>query len=103
MKNNSFEMAMNKIVGQAEAERQQEITTQKRRETFGRIRQAAVGLFFVAALAVAFCCRAELQATFTAFITPKPAAPPAGQASAALSGAQQNAATRDSVIAEISK
>ena len=120
MKDNSFEKAMSKIVGQHEAEQQAEIRAQKRSEIFGKVRAAVIFLALAAVLVMTYNFRNEL----TAMILPKPAplfaitgadgtngtnataaAPntPQGQTASALKAAQQNAATRDAIIDSIAK
>ena len=117
MKDNSFEKAMNKIVGQHEAEQQAEIRAHKRSEIFGKVRGVVLFLALGSVLVMTYNFRNEL----TAMILPKPApvfstagadgtnatasAPntPQGQTASALKTAQQNAATRDAIIDSIAK
>jgi hypothetical protein len=101
MKDNSFAMAMEKIVGQAEAEQQHEIHVQKRAEVIGRVRSVFVFLLVATVFVFAFCYREQIQNA----IFPKPSAQQqsGGQTSAALNAAKQNAAARDSVIDSITK
>lgn len=102
MKDNSFENAMNKIVGQHEAEKQEEIRAEKRAVIFGRVRSIFVFLAIATVLVVAYNYREKL----TDLIKGKPVATAdtaEGQTSATLKTAQQNAATRDSVIDSIAK
>ena len=54
MKNNSFDRAMDSIVAQAEAERQQEIKAALRAEWFGRLRSAFILLFVATVLIFAY-------------------------------------------------
>jgi hypothetical protein len=103
MKNNSFAMAMDKIVGQHEAEQKRELQAQQRAVMMSRIRSGFVCLFFAASLSVAYCYRDDLSKTIMPYLSPKPSASRTGQAATALSAAQQNAATRDSVIDQVSK
>jgi len=116
MKDNSFEKAMNKIVGQHEAEQQAEIRAQKRSKIFSQIRGAVVFLALAGVLAVTYIYRDQLSS----MILPKPAplpvvagadadatnaapANPQGQTASVLKTAQQNAATRDAIIDSIAK
>jgi hypothetical protein len=101
MKDISFALAMNKIVGQAEAERKQEIRAHQRAQTLGRVRGVLGFLCLAALLAVAFNYRDKL----TSLIVTKPAAPASatGATATALKGAEDNAAVRDAVIADLGK
>ena len=90
---------MEKIVGQAEAEQQQEIRVQKRAEVVGRVRSIFVFLLIATIVVFAFCYREQIQSA----IFPKPAPQLGGQTSAVLNTAKQNAATRDSVVDPITK
>jgi uncharacterized protein YfaA (DUF2138 family) len=60
MKDNSFEKAMNKIVGQHEAEQQAEIRAQKRSKIFSQVRGAVVFLALAGVLAVTYIYRDQL-------------------------------------------
>jgi hypothetical protein len=101
--NDNFTNAMNRIVGQAEAERQEELRMQKRAafraKIFGHVRGVFVLLFVAALLVGAYNYRDRLTALFAA--KPKPEI--TAQGSASLNAAQKNAATRDNVIAEVTK
>jgi hypothetical protein len=128
MKDNSFENAMNKIVGQHEAEIKQQARAEKRAIIFGRVRGVFIFLIFASLLVAAYNYRAQL----TALIVPKhsakhtalfevitnangeivtntlseEAAAPAtteGKTAAAVNAAQQNATTRDAIIDSIAK
>lgn len=102
MKDNSFAMAMSKIVGEAEAGQQREIRDQRRRQLLGRVCGVFVFLFVATVLLTAFCYRAPLQD----FIFSKPGgkpSPAAGQTSAALKTAQDNASTRDQIVDQTAK
>lgn len=99
MKDNSFALAMEKIVGQAEAEREQEIRAQKRARQMARVRSVFVFMLLLTVAVLAFCYRDKIQSMVFA----KPAKDTGGQTSASLAAANNNAATRDSVINEISK
>src|SRR5882757_2219986 len=101
--NDNFTNAMNKIVGQAEAERHEELRLQKRAafraKIFGQVRGVFFCLFFAALLVGAYNYRDKLTALFAS--KPKPVI--SAQGSASLNAAGQNAATRDKVIADITK
>lgn len=115
MKDNSFENAMNKIVGQHQAEQQAEVRAQKRSKVFGQVRGFVVFLALASVLVVAYNFRAQLSA----MILPKPAllpaastdadgtnaapATPQGQTTSVIKTAQQNASTRDAIIDSIAK
>lgn len=103
MKDSSFTNAMNQIVGQAEAERNEELRLQKRAalraKIFGHIRGVLILLFTAALLVGGYNYRDKLTNLFAS--KPKPVLN--AQGSASLNAAEQNAATRDSVIAEVTK
>jgi hypothetical protein len=105
MKDNSFAMAMEKIVGQAEAEQRQEVRAQRRSQIFSRVR-GVFSLLLVATVAVfVFCYRMELQNLIFSRPAAKQAAgeTAAGGTAAGIKAAQDNAATRDRVVNEITK
>lgn len=105
MKDSSFALAMNKIVGQAEAE------TEAQRKHEARARQRAkifriARLLFAVAFMGALCTFAVThRQKLENFFTPKPAATttPTGTATAAIKKAQQNAVARDSILNSIEK
>ena len=99
MKDNSFALAMEKIVGQAEAEKEREIHAQKRAVKVARARSIFVFMLLLTVAVFAFCYREKIQSMVFA----KPAKDTGGQTSASLAAANKNAATRDSVINEIAK
>ncbi len=121
MKDNSFENAMSKIVGQHEAEVRAEARATKRSQVYGQIRGVVVFLLAAAALVVAYNFRAELKDK----LLPKHAAvaaevivttnadgtvttvtnssTPEGKTVNIVNTAQQNAATRDAIIDQIAK
>ena len=99
MKDNSFAMAMEKIVGQAEAEKQQEIRDQRRAEVFGRARSIFVFLLVATIGVFVFCYREQIQDK----IFSKPSLLGTGKVAAQLNAARKNAAQRDVVIDSISK
>ena len=99
MKDNSFALAMGKIIDQAEAEQQQEARGQRRRQTFGRARGIFVFLFGATILVFAFCYRGELQNLLFA----KTSAPSGGATASALKAARDNAAIRDGVVSDTAK
>ena len=109
MKDNSFERAMNQIVGQAEAEQERELQLQRRRQLFGRIRKVSLLVCLTGGLAAAFCYRAPLQD----FVSSKmgnltkseatPATTTTGAATASIAKAQANASLTDKIIDEASK
>jgi len=116
MKNNAFDRAMGQIVAQAEAERQQEVKTQKRAEWFGRVRTAFLYLFIATVLIFAYNFHDKIG-DLVATVMPNKAAAgmagtsgtnsvpatPTGKAAAALEGAAKNAAIRDSLIDSLAK
>ena len=61
MKDNSFDSAMSKIVGQHEAEVRAEARATKRSQVYGQIRGVVVFLLLAAALVVAFNFREQLK------------------------------------------
>jgi hypothetical protein len=109
MKDNSFAMAMEKIVGQAEAEQRQEVRAQRRSQIFSRVRGVFTLLLIATITVFVFCYRVELQN----LIFSRPAAKQtagetatgtaAGGTAAGIKAAQDNAATRDKVVNEITK
>jgi hypothetical protein len=133
MKDNSFENAMNKIVGQHEAEIKQQARTEKRARIIGRVQSAFLCLLAVGILAALYNYRDQVKdliipkhssilattATVTTIeivtnadgeiitnvMTQTAAAQstPMGKSAAALNAAQQNAATRDAIIDSIAK
>ena len=104
MKDNSFSMAMDKIVSQHQAECKREAELQARGEMFRQIRRAVVFMFVSAALIFAVVNHKTLTDLLMARMHSQPAAGSVtDQAAAALQGAQQNAAARDKLIDQISK
>ena len=116
MKDNSFENAMNKIVGQHEAVQRAEVRAQKRSEIFDRVRAVFIFLFIAAVLVVAYNFRDQLKdlimpkhAVVTAEVTTNADgtfttnSTPEGKTVSIVNAAQQNAATRDAVIDQIAK
>ena len=101
--NDNFTNAMNRIVGQAEAERQEELRLQKRAafraKIFGHVRGVFLFLFVAALLVSAYNYRDKLTNLFAS----KPAALTSAQGSASINAAKQNADTRDKVIADVTK
>ena len=133
MKDNSFETAMNKIVGQHEAEIKQQARAEKRARIIGRVQSAFLCLLAVGILAALYNYRDQIKDVIipkhssaltaattvttleivtnadgeiiTNVTTQTVAAPatPMGKTAAALNSAQQNAATRDAIIDSIAK
>ena len=115
MKNNAFDRAMGQIVAQAEAERQQEVKSQKRAEWFGRVRTAFVYLFIATVLIFAYNFHDKLGDLVATVMPNKAGAVIAGtnsvsgstttsgKAAVALEGAAKNAAIRDSLIDSLAK
>jgi hypothetical protein len=116
MKEDAFTRAMNKIVVQAEAEQKRDLELQKRAQFMGRVRAVVVFLLGVAAIAVVINYREPISKA----ILPKKESPlaavvsvtnadgtvtttPVGRTSQVVNQAQQNAATRDAIINQISK
>ena len=116
MKEDAFTRAMNKIVVQAEAEQKRDVELQKRAVVMGRVRAVIFFLLGAAAIAVAINYREQISTA----ILPKKASPltaavsvtnadgtvtttPVGHTAQVVNQAQQNAATRDSIINQISK
>jgi len=114
MKNNAFDRAMGQIVAQVEAEREKEVKAAHRAEWFARVRKAFFYLF-IATVAIFTYNFHDQMGTLIATIMPAKAAPaattdaagnpiaPTSKAAAALQGAAQNAATRDSLIDSLAK
>ena len=100
MKEDAFTKAMNKIVSQAEAEREREIRDEKRAHFLGRVRSVFVFLFIATVLVVAFNFRDQLTGLLP---SKKPDATAPGQTAAILNQAQQNAAARDAVVDQAAK
>lgn len=108
MKDNSFTMAMNKIVGEHQAEVQREIRHQKRRVIMERARKGLAFVAILGLLAAAFCYRHQIETSiktkfFHSDVTTESGANPVAKASVALDTARKNAATRDKLINELSK
>ncbi len=115
MKDNSFDRAMNKIVGQHEAEQKAELRARRRADMFSRVRAVIIFLFFAAILVVTYNFRDQL----VGMIGPKPMSDavtgtesgtngsgnntPQGQTVSVVNTAKQNAATRDAIIDQVSK
>ena len=102
MKDNSFDRAMQQIVGQAEAEKLHEIKMQKRAAILGRVRSVFYVLLLLTVGVFAFNYREQIQAQMFPKKV-KATVAGSGQTAASLNAAQQNADTRDKVIAEITK
>lgn len=112
MKDNSFSLAMNKIVGEHTAEMEREIRTQKRRVVMARVRKGLIFASITGMLVAAFCYHNKLETTVNTVkaklfhsdnTTAQTQGNIEGKASAALAGARQNAATRDQLIDDLSK
>ena len=100
MKDNTFSMAMGKLIAEAEAERAQEAHRERRRQLFQRIRGVVGWLTVTGILFTAFCYRDRLQS----LLVPKTGATPAGnESSAAIKSAQDSAAARDKALDQITK
>lgn len=103
MKNNDFALAMNKIVGEHEAEQLEEtrqiIRTERRSRIFGRVRFVFILLLLASLGVFAFNYRDQISKFCASKTTPGPE----GKASVALDGARQAAATRDAVVNEVTK
>jgi hypothetical protein len=100
MKDNTFSMAMGKIIAEAEAGQAAEVHAQHRRWIFNRVRGVISFLMVVGMLVAAFCYRDRLQS----LLMPK-AAPTqtSNGSSASIKSAQDNAAARDKALGEIAK
>ena len=114
MKDNSFERAMNQIVGEAQAEQQREARNAKRQEMMQRVRTSLKFVVLGAVLGTAFFYRSELQAFVSSKLEHKPSmggvlgnggSGDTNQApvSSTLSKASENAAIRDQIVDETSK
>ena len=99
MKDNTFAMAMGKIVAEAEAEQAAEVRAQRRHRILDRIRSVVKFMVVVAALFFAFHYRAKLQSLLLSKIAPQTSNGP----SASIKAAQDNAAARDKVVDDITK
>ena len=73
MKDNSFDSAMDKIVGQALAEQQRELLAQQRRMEFAKYRTIGWSLAGAVALIFVATHEAELQRLVTTKLNSKPA------------------------------
>jgi hypothetical protein len=117
MKDISFELAMNKIAGQAEAERQNEIRVEQRRHTMNRVRGIFISLLVVTLGVIGLCYHAELQEAVysklhmhtghagvaTAQAGGSTTTTTEGKLASSLDKAQSNAAVRDNLIDSLAK
>lgn len=108
---------MNKILGEHEAEVQQEIREEKKRALLGRVRTVSIFLFAAMVLVFSFCYREKIVTVFNSTVLHKSDVAkadatdgsettdgtPTGKASASLSGAKQNAETRDKLVEDLAK
>jgi len=101
MKNNSFDNAMDKIVGQALAEQQRELLAQQRRMEFAKYRTIGWSLAGAVVLIFVATHQAELQRLVTTKLSSKPTI--SASTSAQLDQIQQGAAKRDAILDEITK
>jgi hypothetical protein len=98
MRNKEFTNAMNKIVGQAEAQQQEEIRRAARAERFRRIFKGVRAIFVVLLLAALGVFGFNHRDQLKNYFSPKPAADTTAKADTALNGARQAAAERDQII-----
>jgi len=106
MKNNSFDNAMDKIVGQALAEQQRELLAQQRRMEFAKYRTIGWSLAGAVVLIFVATHQAELQRLVTTKLSSKPTISPtaiSGATASQLDQIQQGAAKRDAILDEITK
>lgn len=101
MKDNSFDSAMDKIVGQALAEKQQELLAQQRRLEFAKIRTIAWSVAGAVVLIFVASHQAELQNLLTNKLNKKPTI--SATTSSQLDQIEQGAEKRDAIIGEITK
>lgn len=115
MKDNSFERAMSQIVGQAEAEQQQELRRARKNQLLGRVRTGVKWAVVAGVFAAIFCHRVELQAFVSEKLQHK--SPMAavldgsssdsrdskGGVKSDISKAAANANVRDQIVDEVSK
>ena len=101
MKDNAFNSAMDKIVGQALAEQQRELLAQQRRMEFAKYRNIGWSVAGAAVLIFVATHNAELQRLVTNKLNHKPAI--SSTATAQLDQIQQGAEKRDAILDEISK
>lgn len=105
--NNKFTMVMDKIVAQAETERQNEIRAEERRRLTSRIRKGVIVAVVIAVGVFALTHHAELQSVIAAKMHPQnsdsAASQTEGKVSSTLDKAQANAATRDSLVDTLAK
>jgi hypothetical protein len=109
MKDNSFERAMNQIVGQAEAEQERELQLQRRRQLLERIRKISLLVCLTGGLAATFCYRAPIQDFVSSKLgsitksTATTSTTPTGAATVSIAKAHANASLTDKVINDASK
>lgn len=117
MKDNSFDRAMNQIVGQAEAEQQQELRHARRNQLLGRVRTGVKWALVAGVLVTLFCYRVELQAFVSEKLQHKSkmaavmegsadsgsSSESKGGAKSSISKAADNANVRDQIVDEVSK
>jgi hypothetical protein len=99
MKDNSFAMAIAKIVGQAEAEQGEGNPHSKACRGGWPCSKRVCFLFIVTIFVFEFCYREQIQNA----IFSKPSTQLGGQTSAAINAAYQYATTRDIVVNSITK
>ena len=104
MKNNSFDTAMDKIVGQAHAEQQRELATQARRKEFAKMKTIAWSASGAVLLVLALCHLSELQNLVTNQLAKKPVtSATSATGNAQIDQIQQAADKRDAIVGEITK
>jgi galactokinase/mevalonate kinase-like predicted kinase len=101
MKNNSFDTAMEKIVGQAHAEQQRELAAQARRKEFAKMKTIAWSASGAVLLVLALCHLSELQNLVTNQLAKKPAT--SATSNGQIDQIQQAADKRDAIVGEITK
>ena len=103
MKNNSFDLAMDKIVGQAHAEQARELKVQQRQKEMAKIRNIGLSLAGAAVLAVVLYNGAALQSLMEDKLASKKPVAVNGATSDQLDKIQQTAEKRDAIVSEITK
>ena len=104
MSDKAFENVMNRIAGEAEAERVQEIKLQQRRARNAKIRKVCGLLLFVALVACGYHYRADiqqLQVKITDKLNERPKID--GGTGEAMKSIQGNSEKRDKMLDEITK
>ena len=103
MKNNSFDLAMDKIVGQAQAQQAAELKSQQRQKEMAKIGNIGLSFAGAAVIAVALYNGAALQSLVEEKLASKKTIAVNGATSQQLDKIQQAAEKRDAIVSEITK